>query len=268
MEGERDADNVAALGLAATCNVLGAGAGKWRDDYIRRLQTAGVTSAIILPDNDPPGRAHADAVAASCHAAGIEVRILAPAGLPVKGDASDWITDGGTRDQLTALAAAAPVWTPAAPPPSHPVRTVTVTAASTITIQPVRYLWAGRMALSSGYSRAGKASASRAVSYTVAAQVTRGTLPGAYLGTPTRRHHRCGVRTSWSHTRWCRSLMAAGAEFYGPRVPPSTWSRRTGGADSLSPCQMDVADAGGHTIRAHTRPQLVILDPLLSRLPC
>lgn len=59
-EGERDADNLAALGLVATTN--SGGAGKWQDSFSDYLIGADV---VILPDNDGPGRKHAEKVAIS-----------------------------------------------------------------------------------------------------------------------------------------------------------------------------------------------------------
>jgi hypothetical protein len=40
VEGEKDADNLHALGLTATCNAMGAG--KWRDSYSEALRGASV----------------------------------------------------------------------------------------------------------------------------------------------------------------------------------------------------------------------------------
>src|SRR5262245_37261519 len=54
VEGEKDADRLAALGVVATCNP--GGAGKWRPEYAKTLHGAKVA---MLPDNDEPGRHHA-----------------------------------------------------------------------------------------------------------------------------------------------------------------------------------------------------------------
>ncbi len=56
-EGEKDADNVHAIGFTATCNV--GGAGKWLDAYSEFLAGKDV---IVIPDNDEPGHKHAEAV--------------------------------------------------------------------------------------------------------------------------------------------------------------------------------------------------------------
>ena len=57
-EGERKCDRLAALGLVATCNAMGAG--KWADALTPHFSGAYV---VILPDNDEPGRRHAQLVA-------------------------------------------------------------------------------------------------------------------------------------------------------------------------------------------------------------
>lgn len=145
VEGEKDADRVAALGLVSTCN--SGGAGKWRDTYTSSLQAAGVQRVVILPDHDDAGAAHAAQVAAACHAAGIMVRVLALPGLPAKGDVSDWIAAGGAREALETLIAACPIWTP--PVPSGATTETGVTLddfhaylpAHTYIFVPTRELW-------------------------------------------------------------------------------------------------------------------------------
>jgi hypothetical protein len=104
-EGERDADALAALGLVATTNP--GGAGKWRLEYGEPLRGRHV---VIVPDNDDAGQKHADQVAEMLANVAASVRVVSLPRLPEKGDVSDWLTAGGTREQLEALAAAAPVW--------------------------------------------------------------------------------------------------------------------------------------------------------------
>ncbi len=106
-EGEKDVDNLARLGLAATCNPMGAG--KWRDHYSEHLRGAKV---VILPDNDEPGRKHAQQAAKSLYGKAASVKVLELPGLPEKGDISDWLAAGGTREELLELAAEAPEWEP------------------------------------------------------------------------------------------------------------------------------------------------------------
>ena len=52
-EGEKDVDSLWDIGLAATCNPMGAG--KWSDGYNETFRGADV---VIIPDNDVPGQDH------------------------------------------------------------------------------------------------------------------------------------------------------------------------------------------------------------------
>ncbi|MDQ3347583.1 MAG: AAA family ATPase [Acidobacteriota bacterium] len=113
VEGEKDVDRLRSLGLTATS--APSGAGKWQAGYTQQLTGAGIERVIVLPDNDDPGRAHAEHVARTCHAAGLTVQIVALPNLPQKGDISDWLDAGGTREQLVALVEAAPLYEPTQP---------------------------------------------------------------------------------------------------------------------------------------------------------
>lgn len=119
-EGEKDVDNVRALGLTATCN--SGGALKWStlsDDsalYGRRV--------CIIPDRDATGERHMRDVATRLHGKAAEVRILdlgTVEGFNGK-DVSDWIgtLDGKESEEIRAalldMAESAPVWTPEAEP--------------------------------------------------------------------------------------------------------------------------------------------------------
>ncbi|HEY1687185.1 MAG TPA: AAA family ATPase [Tepidisphaeraceae bacterium] len=100
-EGEKDVDALRAIGLIATCNV--GGAGKWKDEYSECLRGRRVG---IIADKDEPGRKHARAVAASLEGKAADVRVIECPGNGVK-DASDFLGDGGTAEQLIADAFAA-----------------------------------------------------------------------------------------------------------------------------------------------------------------
>ena len=60
VEGEKDVDNLAEVGILATCNH--GGAGKWP---LETSQWLAGRDVVILPDNDESGRAHARDVAQS-----------------------------------------------------------------------------------------------------------------------------------------------------------------------------------------------------------
>src|SRR5262249_49084426 len=94
LEGEKDADALAALGFVATTS--SGGAEKWKlaaDNYNESLRGRDV---VILPDNDDKGGAHAEDVARG-------VRIVGLPGLPDKGDMSDWLAAGHRSDELREL---------------------------------------------------------------------------------------------------------------------------------------------------------------------
>jgi putative DNA primase/helicase len=148
VEGERDAEALAALGIPATTNP--GGAGKWAEDYTEQLKAAGVRQVVILPDNDPPGEAHAQAVARSCFAAGVAVKMIQLPGLPAKGDVSDWLGEGHPREELARVVKAAPLVTLAALEPAtvkyggedRPV----LIRLSDVAPESVSWLWRGRLA--------------------------------------------------------------------------------------------------------------------------
>jgi putative DNA primase/helicase len=96
VEGEKDADAIAALGFAATTHA--GGAGKWRPEYAQALRGGRV---VVLADNDEPGRRHAETVLGALRPqAGAACRLELP-GLPAKGDFCDWLAarrDEGLAD--------------------------------------------------------------------------------------------------------------------------------------------------------------------------
>mgnify|MGYP000257921928 CR=1 FL=1 len=100
-EGEKAADALAGLGLAATCSP--GGANKWRAEHGAALTGAHV---VILPDNDDAGRRHAAQVAASLADLAYSCHVVALPGLPEKGDPFDWIAAGGTVAQMEELVVA------------------------------------------------------------------------------------------------------------------------------------------------------------------
>lgn len=116
VEGEKDVLRLKDLGLVATCNPMGSG--KWRDEYGQFLKGK---KAIIIPDNDRPGREHAEDVKAKIKPFVDSVRLVELPGLPPKGDVSDWIDAGGTIDQLREIVAKVPEETKPKGPWDSPV---------------------------------------------------------------------------------------------------------------------------------------------------
>jgi hypothetical protein len=98
VEGEKDVDNLWKLGVPATSNA--GGAGKWKAEHAAHFKGGDV---VIIPDNDDPGRQHANSVASSLTKIAARVRILQLSDVPPKGDISDWIANGGTVEKLWSL---------------------------------------------------------------------------------------------------------------------------------------------------------------------
>ena len=70
VEGEKDADTLAAHGYVATTNPFGAG--KWRSQYNSHFSGRHV---IIVPDNDEAGRKHAESVKRQLEPIAASVRV-------------------------------------------------------------------------------------------------------------------------------------------------------------------------------------------------
>lgn len=104
-EGEKDADRLLDLGLAATCNA--GGALKWKAELSKYFDGARV---VILPDNDEFGRKHGEKVATELHRHAASIKILELPEIPPKGDVSDWISKGGTKKKLLELSKATAEW--------------------------------------------------------------------------------------------------------------------------------------------------------------
>ena len=134
VEGEKDADRLWSLGIPSTTNPQGAG--KWREEYNASLVGKRI---VIFPDNDEPGKQHARQIARSllpvaalpqkskvattdcsvreskpdilCGTPTYEakppvakaVKIVRLPDLPPKGDVSDWLDAGHTKEELAEI---------------------------------------------------------------------------------------------------------------------------------------------------------------------
>ena len=118
-EGEKDVDNLWALGIAATCNAHGASEpgrrSKWTKAHSEQLSGADI---VVLGDNDAAGYEHAEATCKLSLGIAKRVRRLDLAEhwpeIPKGGDVSDWLALGHTRAELEALIAGAPDYQPRA----------------------------------------------------------------------------------------------------------------------------------------------------------
>ena len=261
VEGEKDADRLAALGLAATTNP--GGAGKWRAPYGAVLRGGRV---VILPDQDLAGRRHAEMVgkslATASGGAAAEMRVLELAGLAEKGDVSDWIAEreqaGRTaleiRRELEQLALQAPPAGTTAPGPSAGRRS-RVRRASEIPPQAVVFLWrpyiaCGKLTLLEGDPGQGK-------SWIAAALATAGSLGLGLPGVPPFAPF--------------RTLIFTAEDGLGDTLRPRLDLL---GADCDAvllhdqPLDLAQADDFGEIEQAlaEHRPRLVILDPIVAYL--
>lgn len=107
VEGEKDADRLAGLGLIATTNLFGAG--KWTKAYSKFLRQRRV---VILRDNDTEGYSHAKKIAGDLFRKATVLKLPVLPGLEPKGDVSDWLDSGGTATDLRQIAEDAPEWNP------------------------------------------------------------------------------------------------------------------------------------------------------------
>ncbi|MFZ2960412.1 MAG: hypothetical protein WA705_26325 [Candidatus Ozemobacteraceae bacterium] len=111
VEGEKDCESCKAIKIIATCNPMGAG--KWRDEFSPYFKEK---SVVIIPDQDEPGREHAQDVARklSGHAKSIQILNIPE---PHLKDMSDWIhaekikgkSSEDIKKNLIELADAAPI---------------------------------------------------------------------------------------------------------------------------------------------------------------
>lgn len=144
--------------------------------------------------------------------------------------------------------------------PPSPGRTIDLTAAATIAPRRVRWLWDGRLALGTLGLLAGRQGLGKStLAYWLAAQLTRGTLPGEYEGTP-RAVLVCATEDSWEHTIVPR-LIAADADLN--RVYRVEVVTEDG---LLAPLSLPRDNRGLETAALEKDAALLILDPIISRL--
>lgn len=100
VEGEKDVDNLAILGLCATTAPGGAGKGKW-DKLVREYaihEPLRNKTIIILPDNDEKGLAFGNEIARSLINFSKSVKIVYLPGLRHEGDVSDFVEEHGPTE--------------------------------------------------------------------------------------------------------------------------------------------------------------------------
>lgn len=112
-EGEKDADRLISMGLLATTPPDGAG--KWQDAYNVHLRDRDL---ILLADRDEVGESHVYDVASKLLVDGSKgtLKVITFPDLPRKGDVSDWLDKGHTKEDLVARVKETPLYDPATRP--------------------------------------------------------------------------------------------------------------------------------------------------------
>jgi RecA-family ATPase len=124
-EGEKDADRVWSFDLCATTIAFGS----WSTEAIEALH---VRDVIILQDNDEAGLKRAHEAATRLHGVANSVRVVLLPGLPDRGDVSDWLDTGHTKDGFERICFDTPPWEPAETQPEPDFNTGTT---STTTVE-------------------------------------------------------------------------------------------------------------------------------------
>lgn len=136
VEGEKDADNLTALGFTATTN--SGGAGKWKDDYSKAFMGKRV---VVIPDSDGPGQKHLEQVARSLAGAGIEARVIhLPEGVK---DSTDYIQTFSdpteAAERLAILIDGAEPWEPTEEPETEEPKS-TLPSRESLVIKPDEFI--------------------------------------------------------------------------------------------------------------------------------
>jgi hypothetical protein len=140
------------------------------------------------------------------------------------------------------------------------LRRIRLTSADTIKIRPVHWLWQDRVALGTLALLGGREGIGKStLAYQLAADITRGVLPGRFAGSP-RSVIVAATEDSWEHTIVPR-LIGANADLTRVfRVDVQTFMGHETGL-SLPRDLVSLADAVREVDAA-----LILLDPLMSRL--
>lgn len=243
-EGEKDADLIATAGGFATTNAGGADNAHTAD--FTPLAGAHVR---VLSDLDTAGDKHRESV----------VRLALAAGAA---SVSVWKVKAGKDygDHHAAGYGVDDLEQAVDQPETEGLRRIILTKASSIEPLPTTWLWANRLptgalALIAGPEGTGKST----VGYSLAAQITRGTLPGLHLGHP-RNVIVAATEDSWARTIVPR-LMAASADLDRVYRIEVRTVLDVGGYLTLP------KDVPGLEQAVHdTAAVLLLLDPLMSRL--
>lgn len=254
VEGEKDVH--AAESQGATATTAPGGASNWAQADYGPLRGAKVH---IIADRDEAGyKCAAGRRRHLLNELGVQrVDVVAAA---TGKDLSDHIAAGHGIDELVPV----PIedleaLAPAVADPHHG-RKIILTPASDIKPRRTCWLWDGRLALGTLGLLAGRQGLGKStLAYALAAQITRGTLPGEFFGIP-RAVLVCATEDSWEHTIVPR-LIAAGADLTKVHRVEVLTAEETHVGLSLPRDNHELEAAARETGAA-----LLILDPIISRL--
>ena len=261
MEGPKDCETARKLGLVATTNASGANA-PWLREYSESLRDKPL---CLIADADAPGVAHAKDAAHSLVGVAQSVKLIEVLpGVPYKGDLTDYVRAGGTRESLLKLIDEAPDLTAADVAKwKSPVMSVPGVLASEVKPERVRWLWRGRIALGKitileGDPDEGKST----VALDLVARVTRGLeMPDGSAGIPTSGAVVVSLEDGIADTIVPR-LMAANADRSKVRIIQTI--KGADGIDRTPTLPVDLL-AIEEAIKT-TEAKVVVIDPLVATL--
>ena len=249
VEGEEDVHAVEAVGGVAVSAPQGA-----RNFQHADLEPLRGAQVVAIADRDEPGRDWAKAVAERL--AGVAASLVFKLAKTGK-DVADHLAAGHTLEDLEETQLP-----DGEPEPEAPARRARLTRASDIKMLPTSWLWQdegrgrlpiGALALAAGREGTGKSS----FGIWLAAQLTRGTLPGMYYGKPKPVFY-VAIEDSWPHTMNPR-LEAAGAN--RDMVYRFDVVNELGDEESLSlPVDIGLLESEARRLGA----ALIVVDPLIS----
>lgn len=250
LEGERDCETARKLRLTATCNP--GGAGKWRPEFSEVLR--GKRVAVVC-DADLAGKEHGRGVARSLVGLAASVRLIeALPGVPHKGDLTDYVSAGGTRESLLGLIRETPELTAVDTAKWDLPKSVsgfTLTPLRELLNKPdapVEYIWDGRLVVGTMSGVFAKP------------KVGKGTLARNLCLAIARGEDFLGLRTKQGE---CIYLALE------EREDDVRNDFRAMGADGTEPVWVHAAAAPAEGILAlcdlvkERKPRLVVIDPLI-----
>jgi hypothetical protein len=262
VEGEKAADSLATIWPGPIVATVTGAEGSPGLDSLLALQGRPV---VWWPDNDGPGRAHAARVARESLGVALAIRILEVPGLPVKGDAADYVAAGRTAAELVDLLRGTPPYVPGTPEPAEAPpdpRGPVLVRLSDVTSERVDWAWPGRLALGKvtvldGDPGAGKST----IALDIAARITTGSrMPDGTPGIGPAGVVVCSAEDGLADTIRPR-LEAAEADL--ERVVSLTIGDVGGERSIAIPDDLGALELTALKVGA----SLVIIDPLMAHLP-